>query len=119
MRVFARCALIMGFLVVTITCAQAQWPWGRDMSQQIPKVGEPGATITVTGRYQIFVSPNVKGHTFMIDTDTGRVWIMKKDYATGEFSLQRIPVDQIEGPQQSISGQEKPKEGQKEPAKQK
>ena len=117
MRVFTRCVLVLGFIVVTMTSAHAQWPLGREGSQQASKLGEPGATITVTGRYQIFVSPNVKGHTFMIDTDTGRIWIMKKDHATGEFSLLRIPVDQVEGPQSGVSSQEKPKEAQKEPAK--
>jgi len=52
--------------------------------------------VTATGRYQIFVSPHVKKHTFMLDTETGRVWIMKKDHASGDFSWKRVPVDEVD-----------------------
>lgn len=117
MRVLKLCALILAFFVATMTSALAQWPLGREVSQQPFKAGEPGATITITGRYQVFVSPNVKGHTFMIDTETGRVWVMKKDHTSGEFSFQRVPVDQVDGQQSGRSVPEKTKESQKEPAK--
>ncbi len=75
--------------------AAAQWPLGRDEG-----IGAKGTehreSIMVSGRYQVFVSPNVKGHTFMIDTDTGRVWVLKKDSSSGEFSFQRVIVDQVD-----------------------
>ncbi len=119
MKVLTRCALIAGIFMVTMTSALAQWPLGREASQQPSKTGEAGATITITGRYQVFVSPNVKGNTFMIDTETGRVWIMKKDHTTGEFSFQRIPVEQVDGQQSGGSAPDKTKESQKEPATQK
>ncbi len=104
--------------LVTVGAAEAQWPLGRD-AQQGSKLGEPGATITVTGRYQIFVSPNVKGHTFMLDTDTGKVWIMKKDSTSGDFSFQRVPVEQIDSQQAGTAVQDKSKPGEKESPKQK
>jgi hypothetical protein len=33
----------------------------------------------------------------MLDTDTGKVWIMKKDPASGDFSFQRVPVQEVDG----------------------
>jgi hypothetical protein len=119
MRVSTRSALILGVFIVTMTSANAQWPLGRETSQQPSKIGEADATITITGRFQVFVSPNLKGNTFMIDTETGRIWIMKKDHASGEFSFQRIPVEQVDGQQSGGSVPEKTKEVQKEPTKQK
>jgi hypothetical protein len=76
--------------------AHAQWPLGREATQGSVKSGEPSGGITLTGRYQVFVSPNVKGHTFMLDTESGKVWIMKKDSASGDYSLQRIPVENVD-----------------------
>jgi hypothetical protein len=104
--------------LATVGAAEAQWPLGRDAQQGL-KLGEPGATITVTGRYQIFMSPNVKGHTFMLDTETGKVWIMKKDNTSGDFSFQRIPVEQIDSSQTGTAVQDKSKTGEKESPKQK
>ncbi|MGO9120791.1 MAG: hypothetical protein ACLQPD_24675 [Desulfomonilaceae bacterium] len=105
--------------LTTAGTALAQWPFGRDVTQQGLKSGEPGATITVTGRFQIFVSPNVKDDTFMIDTDTGRTWIMKRDHTSGDFSFQRIPVDQIDAQQKGPAVQDKTKASEKESPKQK
>jgi hypothetical protein len=79
--------------------AHGQWPMGKDPAEQKLKLAEPGGTITITGRFQMFVSPNVKGHTFMLDTETGRIWILKKDNTSAEFSLQRVPVEQLDGQQ--------------------
>jgi len=96
--------------------AAAQWPLGRDAPPMPTK--EQGANVLVSGagRFQIFVSPNIKGHSFMLDTDTGRVWIMKKDATTGEFSLQRINVEQVDGQKAGRSGADKTKgEGKKTP----
>jgi hypothetical protein len=76
--------------------AWAQWPLGRDEGISA-KGTERVETIMVSGRYQVFVSPNAKGHTFMIDTDTGRVWVLKKHSTSGDFSFQRVPVDQVDG----------------------
>lgn len=97
----------------------AQWPLGRDGAIKLPKDHESEGPVTVTGRYQVFVSPNVKGHTFMIDTETGRVWIMKKDHASGEFSLQRIPVDQVDRDADRKSDPSDPKADKKDTASQK
>jgi hypothetical protein len=95
--VVAAAAVLILSLGLTGT-GSPQWPLGRDASQA-PKSGETFQSLMVTGRYQMFVSPHIKGHTFMIDTDTGRVWIMKKDNTTGDFSLQRIPVEEAQGQQ--------------------
>lgn len=89
----------------------AQWPLGRDGVQGALKA-EPSPTITVRGRFQFFTSPNVKGETFMLDTETGRVWILKKDGATGLFTLERIRVEDVDaapkdGSKASKTGAEK------------
>jgi hypothetical protein len=93
-------------LVPVALDAEAQWPLGRDPLQPPAKESEPSLHVTATGRFQIFVSPHVKGHTFMLDTDTGRVWFLKKDHTSGDFSMQRIPVQDIET-DQSGKGTEK------------
>jgi hypothetical protein len=73
--------------------AEAQWPLN---TQNLPKPKEPGLSATATGRFQIFVSPRIKTATFMIDTDTGRIWIFKKDHSTGDFSLKQVPVENVD-----------------------
>lgn len=95
----ALCLLTTGF-------AESQWPLGRDIAQGVAKSSEPGPAITVSGRFQMFTSPHLKGHTFMIDTETGRVWIMKKDHLTGDFSMQRISVEQVDSPRQGTETKE-------------
>ncbi len=75
--------------------AYGQWPLGKDLSAGTVKSGESSGYLIGSGRFQVFVSPNVKGHTFMLDTETGRIWIFKKDSTSGDLSLQRIPVDQL------------------------
>ena len=79
----------------SVSFVQAQWPLGKELAGQEAKA-ESGVNVTGTGRFQIFVSPQAKGYTFMLDTDSGRVWIMKKDHSSGEFSLQRVKVDEID-----------------------
>lgn len=75
---------------------QAQWPLGKELPQVSAK-SEPGPNITVTGRFQIFISPHTKGHTFMLDTDTGKIWVLHKDPTAGDFSLKRVPVEEVDG----------------------
>jgi hypothetical protein len=75
-------------------CAIAEWPLGREMIPT-PKL-EPSPTVTVTGRFQIFTSPYLKGDTFMLDTESGRVWILEKDSTTGEFSMKRVRVEEVD-----------------------
>ena len=98
--------VILALCFGTAISADSQWPLGKELSQTALKVGDSSSSITLTGRYQMFVSPNAKGHTFMIDTDTGRLWIMKKDSASGDFSLQRIPVDQVDEHKQGASSKQ-------------
>ncbi|MFZ5866956.1 MAG: hypothetical protein ACOYXY_13820 [Thermodesulfobacteriota bacterium] len=88
--------------------AAAQWPLGRDITTSLK--AEPSSTVvTATGRFQIFVSPNIKDQTFMLDTDSGRVWILRKDHASGDFFLRRVPVDEVDGARQDkpAAGKEK------------
>ncbi len=82
------------FLTVFAVDGHAQWPLGKESPQLPGKSSETLVSVTGSGRHQVFVSPNIKGHTFMIDTDTGKIWIFRKDSATGDFSLQRVPVEQ-------------------------
>jgi len=91
--------------------AYAQWPLGPDITKQA-RSAEQGTTVTATGRFQIFVSPNMKGHTFMLDTDTGRVWVVNKDSLSGNFSLQRVHVEQVD--EEKKSKQEKATSGETE-----
>lgn len=81
----------------------AQWPLGREEGIGT-RPGDTRDTIMVSGRYQVFVSPHAKGHTFMIDTDTGRVWVLKKDSATGEFSFHRVQVEQVDTDKEEKTG---------------
>lgn len=85
------------FVIITFSCVEsfAQWPLGKDTTSGSTKPQESGGYLTGSGRFQIFVSPNIKGHTFMLDAETGRLWIFKKDNASGEMTVQRIPVDQL------------------------
>jgi hypothetical protein len=73
--------------------ADAQWPLN---ARNVPKAKEPGLSATAAGRFQVFVSPRIKSATFMIDTDTGKIWIFKKDHSTGDFSLKRVPVENVD-----------------------
>lgn len=83
--------------------AASQWPLTRDESLAA-KAGEARDNIMVSGRYQVFVSPHAKGHTFMIDTDTGRIWVLKKDGASGEFSFHRVHVEQVDSEKKEKPG---------------
>ncbi|MGB6066056.1 MAG: hypothetical protein WBG50_14745 [Desulfomonilaceae bacterium] len=96
--------------------AYAQWPLGRDLATQEAKSAESGPYVTTTGRFQIFVSPQAKGHTFMLDTDSGRVWIMKKDSTSGDFSLHRVPVEQVDTQPAGKSDTKQTKKGDKKSA---
>lgn len=88
-------AAIVLVLVMWLGSANAQLPFGPDFAA-LQKKKEPKLRITGFGRFQVFISPNIKGETFMIDTDTGRVWTFKKDHATGKHSLERVPVEQVD-----------------------
>ncbi len=92
------------FLVISIApgLVCAQWPLGRESLQTEAKSSDQGQHLTGSGRFQVFVSPQAKGYTFMIDTDSGRVWIMKKDHSSGEFSLHRIPVDGLDASENKV-----------------
>jgi hypothetical protein len=95
MRVVTYSLMISTLSVGMVFPAYAQWPLGREGLPE-SKSSEGVPNVTGTGRFQIFVSPQTKGYTFMLDTETGRVWIMKKDHTSGEFSLQRVPVEQVD-----------------------
>ena len=42
--------------------------------QQAPSPPEPGRQSTVVGRFEIAGIPGLKGHAYVLDTATGRVW---------------------------------------------
>lgn len=95
MKAIVRMTAVIFLLVGLIGTVHAQWPLGGQMPG-LKKDAERFPYVTTTGRYQIFVSPHAKKHTFMLDTETGRVWIMKKDHASGDFSWKRVPVDEVD-----------------------
>jgi len=86
-------AIVVGVWAIPV-CAAGQWPLGKDVIPT-PKL-EPSPTVTITGRFQIFTSPHLKGDTFMLDTDTGRVWILQKDSTTGDYSMKRVRVEEVD-----------------------
>jgi len=55
------------FLVVVFLCATA---WAQTAKPSHKTDVSPGAP-----RYQIFINPNVRADTFLLDTWTGRVWL--------------------------------------------
>jgi hypothetical protein len=75
--------------------AYAQWPLGKELASPEPKT-ESAPQVTGSGRFQVFVSPQAKGYTFMIDSETGKIWVMKRDHTAGEFSLHRVHVEGID-----------------------
>ena len=114
---FIRTTTLLILIMSTAVYAQAQWPLGREMPQVATKSEEQrGPSVTATGRFQVFVSPQAKGYTFMLDTDTGRVWVMKKDSTSGDFSMQRIPVEQVDGGQAGKPAVKEPESGAAKPA---
>lgn len=115
MKAFIVLIICMGVVAGAASVCCAQWPLGKDLAQGL-KAAEPGPTITVTGRFQMLTSPNAKGQTFMLDTDTGRVWVLKKDHTTGDLSLQRIPVDEIDGKKSGATSGESKTGEQKKPS---
>jgi hypothetical protein len=94
MKTIIRDALITFLVLALAPCVFAQWPLGREM-MPAAKI-EPGPTVTVNGRFQIFTSPNEKDDTFMLDTDTGRVWLLKKDKTSGDYVFKRIRVEEVD-----------------------
>jgi hypothetical protein len=103
MRTVSTIAIAMSLFTSLVPGALAQWPLGKELTQ-IPQKGEHGVAVTITGRFQIFVSPNQKGQTFMLDTDTGRVWIIVKDHTSGDLSLRRVPVEEVDAKLPPVSG---------------
>ncbi len=98
--------------LITMTClgmagsALAEWPFGTEQPKKVEKP-QPWPAVTMSGRFQIFISPHLKGYTFMIDTDTGRVWEMKKDPSTGNFHLSRVLVEEVDKGKSEKSPREK------------
>ncbi len=115
MRTMAVVTLIISVLATTLQCAEAQWPLGRD-AVPLTKT-EPGPTVTVNGRFQIFTSPHEKGDTFMLDTDTGRVWLLKKDKTSGDYTFNRIRVEEVDSASPEKPGETQSKRKDTQPSK--
>ncbi len=88
-------SIVLVALLGTAAVAQAQWPLGKDLIEATSKK-EAGVQVTATGRFQIFISPNQREHTFMLDTDTGKIWIMTKDNLSGNFTMDRVQVEEVD-----------------------
>ena len=111
MKTIVTLLFILSVVLATFPCAEAQWPLGGD-AMQLTKT-EPGPTVTVNGRFQIFTSPNEKGDTFMLDTDTGRIWVLRKGKTSGEYAFKRIWVEEVDSAPHGKPGEEKAKQKDK------
>jgi hypothetical protein len=111
--------VILSVMLCMVAGAVAQWPLGREGAPLAGKSEDHAPQVTATGRFQIFVSPQAKGYTFMLDTDTGKIWILKKDHLSGDFSMQRIPVEQVDADRGAKAGakQAKPDQAEKSQGK--
>ncbi len=106
MRTIALAVLTLFSVLGPAAYGTAQWPLGADApKKQSPS--ESGHYLTGSGRFQVFISPHIKGHTFMLDTDTGRVWTMDKDSTSGNFSLKRVTVEEVDKPEKAGRGSDK------------
>jgi hypothetical protein len=65
------------------------------LAQQAPT---PSQVQTSGGRYQIIFSPRTERATFMLDTQTGRVWqVINYSYLTGDPTVW-VLMDQVNTP---------------------
>lgn len=46
-------------------------------SRPIRPAPASASTISQPGRYQIFFNPNIRADTFLVDTETGKIWRMQ------------------------------------------
>lgn len=79
-------------LVLWPAASMAQMPFSAPSG---PSEINLGKGVPTTGRFQVFVSPNIDGKTFMIDSDTGKIWMVKKDHSTGALYLEKLAVEDI------------------------
>ncbi len=89
-----------GFYLVVFIIQLVLWPLPSLAQMPFSAPAGPseislGKGVPTTGRFQVFVSPNIEGKTFMIDSDTGKIWVVKKDHSTGELYLQKLTVEDI------------------------
>jgi hypothetical protein len=61
---------VLGFCVAIIVGAVIA---STVVGQATPKL--PPVATTVSGRYQIVINPNIRADTFLLDTQSGKVWI--------------------------------------------
>jgi hypothetical protein len=115
MGIIIRSAMLLILSLGLTVSAEAQWPLGK--MPTVPAGGKSGPNVTVTGRFQIFVSPQEKDHTFMLDTDTGKIWILKKDHSTGDFSWKRVPVEGVDPEKAEEVDKKSEKKSEKKPEK--
>lgn len=58
--------LLLTFLAIVLV-----WPKTTE-TQALPK---PNIQTSSPGRFQIFVNPNVRADTILLDTETGKTWV--------------------------------------------
>jgi hypothetical protein len=88
-KIWFNIVLCLGACFIFSHGAMAQMPFGAAPG---PTELSLGKGVPTTGRFQVFVSPNIEGKTFMIDSDTGRIWMVKKNHATGDLYLDMLSV---------------------------
>lgn len=87
--------LALLLIAIMVAPCYAQWPISPDMGKST-KEKDDRVSVTGSGRFQVFVSPSVKGETFMLDTETGKVWILKKNHSTGDFFFEKLRVEGVD-----------------------
>lgn len=66
---------IVKFALVIVTALLASFLMGQATPKARPVEAGSANAAPVPGRYQIFTNPNVRADTFLLDTETGRIWV--------------------------------------------
>lgn len=64
--------------------------------QLVPKTYEPASVPIPQGHYQIIISPHAARDTFLLDTETGRVWVLRAFVFLNDDPVAWVPIPRID-----------------------
>jgi hypothetical protein len=67
-----------------------------------PDESDTMAEASSSGRYQIVLSPHLRADTFLLDTKTGRVWVMAKFSDVNGEPTAWEPIDRLDNDEQIL-----------------